>query len=170
MLPKDRAGPWHTLIGVTDNTYVETAIVEDDALLAARGRAEELGAPAISPAVGALLALLARTAGAKSVVEVGTGVGVSGLWLLAGMTDDGVLTTIDPEYEYQQAARDSFAAADIPVGRTRLINGSPIEVLPRLADERADVVSVDLNPLIVCDGRPIAVDALVELTSSEEAP
>ena len=42
--------------------------------------------------------------------------------------------------------------------------------LGRLADERADVVSVDLNPLIVCDGRPIAVDALVELTSSEEAP
>lgn len=143
MLPKDRAGPWHTLIGVTDNTYVETAIVEDDALLAARGRAEELGAPAISPAVGALLALLARTAGAKSVVEVGTGVGVSGLWLLAGMTDDGVLTTIDPEYEYQQAARGSFAAADIPVGRTRLINGSPIEVLPRLADAAYELVFLD---------------------------
>ncbi len=128
---------------VTDNTYVESAIVEDDALLAARARAQELGAPTVSPAVGALLALLARTAGAKSVVEVGTGVGVSGLWLLAGMADDGVLTTIDPEFEYQQAAREAFASADIPNGRTRLINGSPAEVLPRLADASYEVVFLD---------------------------
>ena len=35
--------------------------------------------------------------------------------------------------------------------------------LGRLAVERSDVASVDLNPLIVCEGRPIAVDALVEL-------
>lgn len=143
MLAKDPGRRWHTLISVTDNTYVESAIVEDDALLAARTRAEELGAPTISPAVGALLALLARTANAKSVVEVGTGVGVSGLWLLAGMSDDGVLTTIDPEYEYQQAAREAFAAADIPIGRTRMINGSPIEVLPRLADATYEVVFLD---------------------------
>ncbi|WP_245548338.1 O-methyltransferase [Gordonia araii] len=128
---------------MTDNTYVESAIVEDEALVAARGRAQELGAPTISPAVGAMLALLARAAGAKSVVEVGTGVGVSGLWLLAGMADDGVLTTIDPESEYQQAAREAFTAADIPVGRTRLINGSPTEVLPRLADASYELVFLD---------------------------
>ncbi|MFT3899583.1 MAG: O-methyltransferase [Gordonia sp. (in: high G+C Gram-positive bacteria)] len=128
---------------MTDKTYVESAIVEDDALVAARTRAEELGAPTIAPAVGAMLALLARTAGAKSVVEVGTGAGVSGLWLLAGMVDDGVLTTIDPESEFQQAARASFASADIPVGRTRLINGSPVEVLPRLADASYELVFLD---------------------------
>ncbi len=34
--------------------------------------------------------------------------------------------------------------------------------LSRLAVERDDVASVDINPLIVCDGRPVAVDALVE--------
>lgn len=55
-----------------------------------------------------------------------------------------------------------------PVDRAALVE--LLSGLGRLADERADVVSVDLNPLIVCDGRPIAVDALVELTSSEEAP
>ncbi|GAB08728.1 putative O-methyltransferase [Gordonia araii NBRC 100433] len=143
MLAKDPGRWWPTLIVVTDNTYVESAIVEDEALVAARGRAQELGAPTISPAVGAMLALLARAAGAKSVVEVGTGVGVSGLWLLAGMADDGVLTTIDPESEYQQAAREAFTAADIPVGRTRLINGSPTEVLPRLADASYELVFLD---------------------------
>lgn len=35
--------------------------------------------------------------------------------------------------------------------------------LSRLAIERPDVRSVDLNPLIVSSGRPIAVDALVEV-------
>ena len=41
--------------------YAESAIVEDDALAAARTRAEELGTEPVSPAVGALLAMLART-------------------------------------------------------------------------------------------------------------
>jgi acetyltransferase len=40
--------------------------------------------------------------------------------------------------------------------------------LSRLADERADVASVDINPLIVVDGRPVAVDALVELADAPE--
>jgi acetyl-CoA synthetase (ADP-forming) len=35
--------------------------------------------------------------------------------------------------------------------------------LARLAEERPDVVSVDVNPLIVTDGWPVAVDALVEI-------
>lgn len=37
--------------------------------------------------------------------------------------------------------------------------------LGALAESRPDVVSVDVNPLIVVDGRPVAVDALVELQS-----
>ena len=127
--------------------YAEAAIIEDDALQGARMRAEELGAAAISPATGALLSLLARTAGAEHVVEIGTGVGVSGLWLLAGMPATGVLTTIDPESEHHRAARESFADADIAPGRTRLINGAPTDVLTRLADESYDLVFVDGNPL-----------------------
>ncbi|AZG44804.1 O-methyltransferase [Gordonia insulae] len=127
--------------------YAESAIVEDDALVAARGRAEELGAAAVAPAVGALLALLARSCDAHAVVEIGTGAGVSGLWLLNGMAADGVLTTIDPEPEHHRAARQSFASAEIAPGRTRLINGTPREVLPRLADASYDLVFVD-GPLI----------------------
>lgn len=48
-----------------------------------------------------------------------------------------------------------------------------IDVLVALSDlsqARADLVSVDLNPLIICDGRPVAVDALVELDSPRPAP
>ncbi|GAB16960.1 putative O-methyltransferase [Gordonia effusa NBRC 100432] len=127
--------------------YAESAIVEDDALLAARERATELGAPTIAPSVGALLSLLARAADARAVVEVGTGAGVSGLWLLNGMSETGVLTTIDPEIEYHRAARESFRGADVAPGRTRLINGTPRDVLPRLADESYDLVFID-GPVI----------------------
>lgn len=123
--------------------YAESAIVEDDALTAARARADELGATAVSPSVGALLALLARACDARAVAEIGTGAGVSGLWLLNGMAADGVLTTIDPEPEHHRAARASFAGADIAPGRTRLINGTPSDVLPRLSDESYDLVFVD---------------------------
>lgn len=91
--------------------YAESAIVEDDALVAARARGIELGAIPVSPSVGALLAVLARAVDAHAVAEIGTGTGVSGLWLLAGMATDGVLTTIDPELEHHQAARASFAGA-----------------------------------------------------------
>ena len=41
-----------------------------------------------------------------------------------------------------------------------------LEGLGRLALDRPDIVSVDLNPLIVCGDRPIAVDALVEVRTS----
>jgi predicted O-methyltransferase YrrM len=52
------------------------------------------------------------------VVEVGTGAGVSGLWLLSGMRDDGVLTTIDVEPEHQRLAKQAFTEAGVPATRT----------------------------------------------------
>lgn len=127
--------------------YADAAILEDEALQAARARAEELGATTISPATGALLSLLTRVANAQHVVVIGTGVGVSGLWLLAGMPTTGVLTTIDPEPEHHRAARQAFADAGIAPGRTRLITGAPSDVLTRLADESYDIVFVD-GPLL----------------------
>src|SRR5207237_5703258 len=42
--------------------------------------------------------------------------------------------------------------------------------LSRLAADRPDVVAVDINPLIVVDGKPVAVDALVELVEFDSAP
>jgi acetyl-CoA synthetase (ADP-forming) len=48
-----------------------------------------------------------------------------------------------------------------PVDRKALV--AVLTGLSDLAEARPDVVSADLNPLIVVDGRPVAVDALVEL-------
>lgn len=126
--------------------YAEEFIVEDEPLGLARARAEELGCPAVSPGTGAALRVLAAACGARAVAEIGTGTGVSALWLLGGMTPDGVLTTIDIEPEHQRAAREAFAAAGIRSTRTRPITGRALDVLPRLADGAYDMVLVDGDP------------------------
>lgn len=126
--------------------HAEGSISEDAVLTAARERAVDAGAGAVTPAVGALLALLTKLSGGKAVVEVGTGAGVSGLWLLSGMRDDGVLTTIDIEPEHQRLAKQAFSEAGIGPGRTRLIGGRAQDVLTRLADESYDLVFIDAGP------------------------
>lgn len=127
-------------------SYAEESVVEDEILLAARERAVDLGAAPVPPAVGAVLSMIAQLSGARTVVEVGTGAGISGLWLLDGMRPDGVLTTIDTEPEHQRAAKESFRAGGISPSRTRLINGRALDVLPRLADASYDIVFVDATP------------------------
>src|SRR6201995_1376308 len=93
--------------------HAEGSISEDTVLLAARERAADIGAGAVTPAVGALLSLLAKLSGGKAVVEVGTGAGVSSLWLLSGMREDGVLTTIDIEPEHLRLAKQALTDAGI---------------------------------------------------------
>jgi predicted O-methyltransferase YrrM len=132
-------------LSVSSLAYAENYIAEDEATAAARARSAELGCTPIGPAGGAALRVLAALANAKSVVEVGTGAGVSGLWLLAGMRTDGVLTTVDTEPEHQRAAKQAYTEADIASSRYRLINGAAAEVLPRLTDGGYDLVFVDAD-------------------------
>lgn len=120
---------------------------EDQPLRDARVRGVDFGCEPIEPADGATLRFLATTLRARTVVEIGTGSGVSGLWLLRGMAPDGVLTSIDLESEYQRAARACFRAAGYPSSRFRLINGHALDVLPRLADGGYDLVFVDAVPM-----------------------
>ncbi|WP_167098932.1 O-methyltransferase [Mycobacterium sp. DL592] len=126
--------------------HAEGSISEDVIVAAARERAVDAGAGAVTPAVGALLSVLARLSGGKAVVEVGTGAGVSGLWLLSGMREDGVLTTIDIEPEHQRIAKQAFSEGGIGPSRTRLIAGRAQDVLTRLADASYDLVFIDAAP------------------------
>lgn len=126
--------------------YVESFVVEDPPLAAARARGAELGCNPVGAGVGATLRFIAAALDARAVVEVGTGTGVSGLWLLRGMRADGVLTTVDVEVEHQRAARQTFAEAGISAGRTRIINGMARDVLPRLTDRGYDIVFCDAEP------------------------
>ncbi|MCX6405440.1 MAG: O-methyltransferase [Propionibacteriales bacterium] len=123
--------------------YVEGYQDEDDHLAEARRRAGEVGVTPIGPAGGATLRFLASVLDARAVAEVGTGTGVSGLWLLRGMAPDGVLTSVDLEAEHQRHARQVFSAAGFAPQRFRLIAGSALDVMPRLTDDGYDLVFVD---------------------------
>ncbi len=112
-------------------------------LSAARARAAEVSAVPIGTGGGAALRFVAALLNAKNVVEVGTGCGISGLWMMRGMRPDGVLTTVDIEADHQRLAKQAFTEAGIPAQRVRLISGAALEVLPRLTAGHYDLVFCD---------------------------
>ena len=120
-------------------------------LATARDRAAEVGVVPIGSGGGAALRFLAAVTEARAVVEIGTGTGVSGLWLLRGMRPDGVLTTVDTEAEHQRLAKKTFVEAGIQPQRARLIPGAALDVLPRLTDGHYDLVFCDGDKLEYSD-------------------
>jgi predicted O-methyltransferase YrrM len=122
--------------------YTEDYTAESEVILRARLRAEEIGLEAITPSVGIQLNILARSLSAKAIVEVGTGAGISGLWLLSASANS-VLATIDTETEHQNIAKVAFDQAGVASSRLRIINGRSVEVLTNLADASYDLVFLD---------------------------
>lgn len=94
-----------------------------------------------------MLTFLAKTVQARAVVEVGSGSGVSGLALFAGMEPQGILTSVDSEHEHQTAARKAFTGVGIANRRFRLIAGAALDVLPKLTDAAYDMVFIDGDKL-----------------------
>jgi predicted O-methyltransferase YrrM len=124
-------------------SWVDAWLDEDETLVTARSRAAEVGVGCVDPTTGSVLGLLAAVAGARAVVELGTGAGVSTLWLLRGMRPDGVLTSVDPETEHQRLARQTLVEAGYSTSRVRLITGQALAVLPRLSDGAYDLMLCD---------------------------
>ncbi len=144
-------------------SYAEEFVPEPEVVDAARRRGVEFGnATPVGTGAGAVLRVLAAAVSARHVVEIGTGAGTSGLWLLSGMPEDGVLTTIDVSAEHQRAARQAYASAGITPQRTRVITGAAADVLPRMTDGAYDLVLVDADK----DGYPLYVEHAIRLLRS----
>jgi predicted O-methyltransferase YrrM len=124
------------------SAFAENFAHEDYFMQLARANGEEVGAADPTPGVGNFLKFAVQITKAKSVVEIGTGSGVGGLWLLSGMTSDGVLTTIDSEREHSKIARNIFEEADIAPTRYRIITGKLIEVVGKLADSSYELIII----------------------------
>jgi predicted O-methyltransferase YrrM len=124
------------------SAFAENFAHEDYFMQQARANGEEVGAADPTPGVGNFLKFAVQITKAKSVVEIGTGSGVGGLWLLSGMTSDGVLTTIDSEREHSKIARNIFEEADIASTRYRIITGKLIEVVGKLADSSYELIII----------------------------
>jgi predicted O-methyltransferase YrrM len=115
--------------------YVTGLLAPPDAALDAAVRAgEEAGLPQIqvSPPQGKLLQLLAKTIGARSILEFGTLAGYSTIWLARALPAGGRLITLEANPQYAEVAAASLAAAGLgEVVEVRV--GPALDQLPRLA-------------------------------------
>ena len=123
--------------------YIADTFVEEDALLKrirAEGEVRRAGMQ-VSPVEGKLLHLLARLAGAKRILEIGTFVGYSSLWLARALPVDGELVTLEADETHARVARGFFAESDV-ADRITLREGKALEVLPSLSGP-FDLVFID---------------------------
>ena len=119
--------------------FSNTFIPETEIIQKAMSRGQEIGTYDATPAVGSLLRYLTHLIGASSIVEIGTGAGVSGLWIFQAMSPKGLLTSIDDEVENAKLAKQAFDEAGINSSRYRLITGNSREIVGKLADSLYDI-------------------------------
>ena len=119
--------------------FANNYIVETEIIQRARQRGVEIGTYETTPAVGSLLRYLTHLVGASSIVEVGTGSGVCGLWIIPSMIDKGLFTSIDDEVENARLAKQAFEEAGFAPSRYRLITGNSTEIVAKLADSLYDI-------------------------------
>ncbi|MDQ0325281.1 putative O-methyltransferase YrrM [Rhodopseudomonas julia] len=119
------------------DTYLEATVVgSDERLQAALSANEAAGLPAIdvSPAQGKLLHLLARMAGAKRILEIGTLGGYSTIWLARALPDDGRLVSLEAAEEHAAVARANIARAGL-AEKVEIRVAPALETLPHLVEE-----------------------------------
>lgn len=113
------------LWSAVDQYITDTVVAEDHALRAATEAGIAAGVPQISvtPSQGKLLYLLARLQGATTILEIGTLVGYSTIWLGRAVGPKGRVITLEAEPAHAAVARDNIARAgldkitDIRVGK-----------------------------------------------------
>ncbi len=133
-----------------DWKYAEGFLTEREDIALLRQHSVELGIDAVSAATGAQLAVIAASTRAESIIEIGTGLGVSALWLMSG-APAASFTSIDEEADYQQVAKSAMTEAGVAPNRVRLITGTASTVLPRMNDGSYDLVFVDADPVSVIE-------------------
>jgi predicted O-methyltransferase YrrM len=99
-------------------------------VIADEGKAE--GLPLVYPDTGALLHSLALSCGAKRILEIGTAIGYSTLWLASALPPDGLMITMEYDAGRAARARDHFAAAGLG-DRVSVMVGDATRFLHKIA-------------------------------------
>jgi predicted O-methyltransferase YrrM len=104
----------------------------DEVLAEMEAEAQRDWIPVVPPETGELLGLLARMRGASRVVEIGTAIGVSTLYIARALPPDGQVVSFEIDPIRYQAARDYLRRAGV-LDRTDL----------RLQDAREGLAELD---------------------------
>jgi predicted O-methyltransferase YrrM len=128
--------------------FVEgTVAANDEALEAAVAGASDAGLPEIqvTPAQGKLLHLLARSIGARRVIEFGTLGGFSSIWLARALPADGRLVTLEAKTEFAEVARANIDRAGVG-DRVEIVVGPALDALPGLdGEDPFDLAFIDAD-------------------------
>ncbi len=132
-----------------DQYFSDLFVPADRALDEVLAASDAAGLPSInvSPCQGKLLWLLARIAGARRILEIGTLGGYSTIWLARALPADGRVVTIEIDPRHADVARGNFARAGV-ANVIDLRVGKATDVLPQLRTEGAgpfDVIFIDAD-------------------------
>jgi len=130
--------------------YINATLIPSDPVMeAALHASAEAGLPPIqvSPPQGKFLHLLARSQGARTILEIGTLGGYSSIWLARALPPDGRLLTLEANAKHAEVARSNFARAGL-AGLIELRLGPALHTLSQLAAEAPgpfDFIFIDAN-------------------------
>ena len=132
-----------------DNLLADLLVGADPALDAALAESDAAGLPAISvtPTQGKLLHLIARMAGARNILEIGTLGGYSALWLARALSAGGRLITLEADENYAALAEANLRRAGLDAV-VEVRRGLALTTLPQLAAEKCppfDLVFIDAD-------------------------
>jgi len=129
--------------------------------------AESGAVPIIGPLVGRLLYNLARSSQSKNVLEIGTAIGYSGIWLGRAVSPlNGSVTTIDKDPERVRRAEQNIAEAKLQKV-IKVLKGDALQILPTLKDEY-DLVFLDSDKNIYLDAFKLSVKKLRKRATSDD--
>jgi predicted O-methyltransferase YrrM len=128
----DKVGMIEGIIQENVAEYLERFVPRRDGVFKdMEAYALEHDVPIVGPHVGALLFMMATSANAKRVLELGTAIGYSGSWLARALPGNGKLTTIEWDSEMASVANKNFEKAGV-LDKVELIEGSAMELMPGL--------------------------------------
>ena len=135
----------HEVWSRVDEYYGQRLVGDDDTLSEALRANASAGLPPIdvTPATGKLLHLLARSVGARRILEVGTLGGYSTIWLAKAVPSDGEVVTCEVSPRHAEVARANLDRAGVG-DRVRIVLGPALETLPGV-EGPFDMVFVDAD-------------------------
>jgi predicted O-methyltransferase YrrM len=106
--------------------------VSDSVLQEIARAGQERDLPLVDAEVGVLLRVLAMAVRATRILEIGTAIGYSGIWMAGALPEGGTLLTIEVDEQRVREARDNFKRAGV-AKRVNVISGNARLLLAKLS-------------------------------------